>query len=82
MGVFALAFGTQVFYMGREWEENELKSKKMVCFPVRLFIMRRKLSVGYIQKIEDAPSTRWARTSTRFADVFNVCIMLSPKGVE
>lgn len=30
MGVFALAFGTQVFYMGREWEENELKSKKMV----------------------------------------------------
>lgn len=30
MGAFALAFGAQAFYMGREWEEDELKSKKLV----------------------------------------------------
>lgn len=31
LGVFAIAFGAQVTYMGREWEEHELKSKRLVC---------------------------------------------------
>lgn len=31
LGVFVMAFGAQVMYMGREWEEHELKSKKLVC---------------------------------------------------
>lgn len=31
LGAFALAFGVQVTMMGREWEEHELKAKKMVC---------------------------------------------------
>jgi import inner membrane translocase subunit TIM50 len=31
LGVLALAFGVQVAIMGREWEEGELKAKKMVC---------------------------------------------------
>lgn len=39
LGAFALAFGAQVFYMGREWDENELKSKKLVQFSARLIIM-------------------------------------------
>jgi import inner membrane translocase subunit TIM50 len=51
LGVFVIAFGAQVTYMGREWEEHELKDKRL--------------------SIENAPSTRWARTTTRFSDLFN-----------
>ena len=39
MGAFALAFGAQVFYMGREWDETELRTKKMVLFLPRLIVM-------------------------------------------
>ncbi|KIK07744.1 hypothetical protein K443DRAFT_673009 [Laccaria amethystina LaAM-08-1] len=51
LAVLALGFGLNAVYMGREWEEDELKAKKM--------------------KIENAPSTRWARTKERFTDIFD-----------
>lgn len=38
-------------YLGREWEEDELKEKRL--------------------RLEDAPSTRWARTAERFGDLFD-----------
>lgn len=31
LAVLALGFGLNAVYMGREWEEDELKAKKMVC---------------------------------------------------
>ena len=31
LAVLFLAFGAHAVYMGREWEEEELKMKKMVC---------------------------------------------------
>ncbi|KAH7885179.1 HAD-like domain-containing protein [Phlebopus sp. FC_14] len=51
LGLFAIALGVQIVYLGREWEADELAAKK--------------------QKIEDAPSTRWARTKGRLADMFD-----------
>ncbi|KIM71865.1 hypothetical protein PILCRDRAFT_748373 [Piloderma croceum F 1598] len=51
LGVLGLAVGVQVALMGREWEEGELKRKKMT--------------------LAEAPSTRWSRTTTRFADLFD-----------
>ncbi|KNZ74042.1 Mitochondrial import inner membrane translocase subunit TIM50 [Termitomyces sp. J132] len=38
-------------HMGREWDEEELKAKKMT--------------------IDNAPSTRWGRTTERFIDIFD-----------
>ncbi|KAK7030752.1 mitochondrial import inner membrane translocase subunit TIM50 [Favolaschia claudopus] len=46
-----LGFGLNAVYMGREWDEFELKAKKMT--------------------IENAPSTRFARTKERFTDIFD-----------
>ncbi|KAH7929536.1 HAD-like protein [Leucogyrophana mollusca] len=51
LGIFAVALGVQGIYLGREWDAEELQSRK--------------------QKIEDAPSTRWARTKTRFTELFD-----------
>ncbi|KAF9561907.1 HAD-like protein [Agrocybe pediades] len=51
LALLALAFSGTVVYMGRDWEEEELKAKKL--------------------KIEDAPSSRWARTKERFTDLFD-----------
>ncbi|KDR69858.1 hypothetical protein GALMADRAFT_77092 [Galerina marginata CBS 339.88] len=51
LAVLALAFGASTVYMGRDWEEDELKVKKM--------------------RIEDAPSTRLARTKERFTSLFD-----------
>lgn len=51
MGALTLAFGANAIYMGREWDEEELKAKKMT--------------------IEQAPSTRWGRTTERFTDLFD-----------
>lgn len=31
LAVLALGFGLNAVYMGREWGEDELKAKKMVC---------------------------------------------------
>lgn len=47
LGAFAIAFGVQVFYMGREWEEDELRSKKLVC-----------LLGGYSVRVVDCPLGR------------------------
>ena len=33
LALLLLAFGANAVYMGREWEEEELKVKKMVCCP-------------------------------------------------
>ncbi|KAI0944047.1 hypothetical protein AcV7_001975 [Taiwanofungus camphoratus] len=46
-----LGTGASAWYIGREWEEAELKAKRM--------------------RIEDAPSTRWGRTKTRFTSLFD-----------
>ncbi|KAF8883276.1 HAD-like domain-containing protein [Infundibulicybe gibba] len=51
LAVLALAFGANVVYMGREWEEDELQRKKL--------------------RLEDAPSTRLARTKERFTEIFD-----------
>ncbi|EPT02474.1 hypothetical protein FOMPIDRAFT_1022839 [Fomitopsis schrenkii] len=51
MAAFLVGAGVQTWMMGREWEEWELKEKRM--------------------KIEDAPSTRWGRTTARFANMFD-----------
>lgn len=38
LGLLVLAAGVQATYMGREWEEQELKEKKMVCCEARVFL--------------------------------------------
>ncbi|CCM03006.1 uncharacterized protein FIBRA_05121 [Fibroporia radiculosa] len=50
LGVLLLGAGVETWLMGREWEDHELREKKM--------------------KIEDAPSTRWGRTKSRFGGIF------------
>ena len=38
MALFVVGFGVQVGLMGREWEEEELRAKKMVsCFSIAFF---------------------------------------------
>ncbi|OAX40299.1 HAD-like protein [Rhizopogon vinicolor AM-OR11-026] len=51
LGVLAVALGVQVVYLGREWEADELKTRR--------------------QTLEDAPSGRWARTKSRFWELFD-----------
>ncbi|KAH9833590.1 NIF-domain-containing protein [Rhodofomes roseus] len=51
LAAFLVGAGVQTWLMGREWEEWELKERRM--------------------KIEDAPSTRWGRTKSRFTQMFD-----------
>ncbi|TFK68476.1 NIF-domain-containing protein [Pluteus cervinus] len=51
LGMTALGLIGGVVYLGREWDPEELKERKM--------------------KIEDAPSTRLARTTQRFTEIFD-----------
>jgi import inner membrane translocase subunit TIM50 len=72
LGVLVLAFGLNAVYMGREWDAAELKSRKMVrAMQIR---SRKETEWTTIQTIEDAPSTRWARTKVRFTELFDVRI--------
>ncbi|EGO00630.1 hypothetical protein SERLA73DRAFT_178488 [Serpula lacrymans var. lacrymans S7.3] len=50
-GMILIGFGVQAAYMGRDWSEEEMQTRKV--------------------KIEDAPSTRWTRTKTRFVEIFD-----------
>jgi import inner membrane translocase subunit TIM50 len=70
LGVLAVALGVQVVYLGREWEADELKARKQV----------RMCNVGFSSSLitsqktlEESPSGRWARTKSRFAELFDVC---------
>ncbi|KAI0785773.1 HAD-like domain-containing protein [Abortiporus biennis] len=46
-----LGAGAATWHLGREWEEDELKEKRL--------------------KPEDAPSTRWGRTTLRLSSIFD-----------
>ncbi|KIK50841.1 hypothetical protein GYMLUDRAFT_266045 [Collybiopsis luxurians FD-317 M1] len=76
LGLFALGIGANVVFMGREWEPEELKGKKMV--------RRFDVFAGHVsltpppQTLENAPAGRWERTKTRYQEMFN----LHPPGME
>ncbi|KAF9047783.1 HAD-like domain-containing protein [Panaeolus papilionaceus] len=52
LALMLAGLGTYAVYMGRDWEEDELRAKKM--------------------RLEDAPATRWGRTTERFTEIFDV----------
>ncbi|KAF9496368.1 NIF-domain-containing protein [Pleurotus eryngii] len=51
LAMLVLTFGVNSVYMGREYDEEELKFRKM--------------------KAEEAPATRWGRTTDRFKELFD-----------
>lgn len=69
-GLFTLGFGLHVAYMGREWEQEELQEKKLVC-SLMLYVSNALLN--HSQTLENAPAGRWERTKNRYSGMFSVC---------
>jgi import inner membrane translocase subunit TIM50 len=78
LAMLALGFGVGTVYMGREWEEDELKIKKIVR-QIPIFDVR--MLTNGVKALAEAPATRWGRTKDRFTDLFDVstgaCILSS-----
>ncbi len=73
LALLLMGFGVHTAYMGREWEDAELREMRMVTY----FLCGRLQSSSNFEKLifqrrEDALSTRWGRTKQRYREMFDV----------
>lgn len=74
LAAMGLGLVATAVYLGREWDEDELKSKKLVSMDSRYVAVRARTYGQYIlQKDQDVSSTRFGRTKMRFSGLFDVC---------
>lgn len=69
LAILALGMIANAVYMGREWSEDDLRTKKRVRV-IRVTSIQRSLT--FIKIVENAMPNRWGRTKARFMDIFNV----------
>jgi mitochondrial import inner membrane translocase subunit TIM50 len=71
-GLFAIGLLSGCIYLGREWTEDELVSRKTVRVFSSTRVVLCATDLTYVQRGEAIPDSRWGRTTSRFSSMFDV----------